>query len=252
MADPREIRTVQTDSVSTDPGLPEPWQPVSDFEEQISKSLRRLDGARKGYLLERGNLTEDEQLQYDGVLIMLRQDIQRVIGVKETARQTGVDQLPGIGLVQDGVNVILTVPSLSQHHAPKDILLPIEELGEEAQNSLPPISESAVSKGLENAVRKVETADWHFRHTDGDWETVESAMQDKLKRVLVILAAKHDGQLPGIGISLSEDGEKVTLILPRTASRSTPLPIETTLKALETLEPNVRDLLFPSPAPSQG
>lgn len=253
MSDIHETRTAQTDSVSTFPRLAEPWKPVNNFEEDMSKSLRLLEGARRGYYREIGQLSDHDQRGYQNTLIMLREGVQKVIWIKEFARLTGEDELPGIELTQDGVHAILTIP-FSQYHRPMDIPVPIGDLDEDIQNLLPPLSTDAVSKGIEDAEEKVKLRGYAYRHEpdDDSWNKLQDAIQDRSKRILVVIRAKKAEELPEIQLSLSEDGEKVVLTLPPRESRTEPLPIDTNIKALETVKPNIKDLLALRPTSPQG
>lgn len=231
-----------------------PWEPISEFERDMSMSLRRLDRAKRGYQLERGSLTETEQASYLAVQMMFKRDVETVIGIKEIARLTQVDELPGIGLFHDGIHVFVTVPSAQEYFSPREVIMPIEELDEEAQDALPPLSEETVIRGLEDADERVELKWYTYRHgpDDDSWENFQAANRDRDLRMIVVVKAKGQGELPEIGMGLSEDGEKVILDLPPTASRTVPLPINASIKALETLDPNVRNFLPAPPTPSQG
>lgn len=243
MKNVRETRTAQTDSVSTDPRLPQPWKPANDTEELLSIDLRANARAKSGSKVGRGPFSQEDETSFDVAQKEIKTIIQKVIELKEAARLGGENLLPGIGLVQDGVHAIVTAPSMNKFHTTMDILVPIEELDEEAQIALPPLSEEAVIKGIEDAERRVETAHFHWRKGDGEWEKVQEAIRDKLTRFAIVIRAKHDGNLTAIELNLSEDGEKAVLTLPPRASRTEPLSVEATIKDLESLNPGVRSLL---------
>lgn len=233
---------------------PNLWRPISDFERDMSRSLRLLDGARRGYQLERGSLTETQQARYLAVQMMLKRDVETVIGIKEIERLTRVDELPGIGLFHDGVHVFVTAPSAQDYHYPREVIMPIEELDEEAQKALPPLSEEAVVKGLEGAEERVRIAWRAVRHPEDDpsfpfideeelGKKYQEAVKEKAERILSIV--RYKSELPNIKLSLAADNETVTITLPSTATRTEPLLVVTTLKALESIEPKIRGLLPP-------
>jgi hypothetical protein len=118
------------------------------------------------------------------------------------------------------------------------------------REALPPLSEEDVIRGLIEANKDVDLK-WK-RHTqdldDPSYARFQQAGKLRAERAVVVLNAKSRGELPNIGVDISDDSEVVSVILPPQLEGEKYNPMEFKVSSLVLLDSHIRDL-FPGPEP---